>query len=118
MLGNLLLLGHRLQFRQGKHFRILNQAADSQRITGEVVSCECAVFLRIWHCAVGPEMRRDILLGVLTVGIKPFDKTFEPADDEAAGFLNHSRMPDRERRGESPSDDDDGHRRDEYSEAD
>ena len=45
MLGNLLLLGHRFQFRQGKHLGIRNQAADSQRITGELVSCACTVLL-------------------------------------------------------------------------
>src|SRR5215469_17099433 len=37
--------------------------------------------------------------------------------DKAAGFLNHPRMPDREWRDDSPSDDDNGHCRDEYSEA-
>src|SRR5215831_16544969 len=93
-----------------------NQATDAQRITGEILSSEGAVLLRVWHRAVGPEMRRNIRLGVLTVGIKPFDETLEPADDKAAGFLNPPRMPDRERRGDSPSNDDDGHRRDENSE--
>src|SRR5215472_6679060 len=62
-------------------------------------------------------MRRDIRLGVLTVGIKPFDETFEPADDKATSFLNYPRMPDRERRGDGPGYDDNGHCRDEYGEA-
>src|SRR5215831_17844934 len=62
-------------------------------------------------------MRRDIRLRVLAVGIKPFDEALEPADDKAAGFLNQPCMPDREGRCESPSDDDNGDRWDEYSEA-
>src|SRR5262249_61645274 len=94
-----------------------NETADWEGITGEVGSCERVVVLRVWHCTVGPEMRRDIGLGVVTVGIKPFDETFEPPDDEAARFLNQPCMPDRERTCDSPGDDGNGHRRDESSEA-
>src|SRR5215469_1958026 len=118
MLGDLFLLGHRFQLREGKHLGIRHQATDLQRITDEVVSGEDVEGLGARQRAVGPEIRRDLRLAVLTVGIKRFDETFEPADEEAAGFLNQSRMPDRERRSQSPGDYDNRHRRQEYSEAD
>ena len=61
-------------------------------------------------------MRRDVGLGELVVWIPPFGEAFEPANQEAASFLNQPGMPDRDRRGCGPGDRDNRHCHTKYDE--
>src|SRR6185437_10755920 len=65
MLGDLLLLGHRLDLGIGELPRMLDQATDAQSVVDEAVLLERTELRGHRQRAVGPEMRRYVLFPVL-----------------------------------------------------
>ena len=96
MRRDLLLLAHRLQIGKREFVRSFDKPADAQLVMGELLRHERIVFGGVRHCAVWPEMRRDILFGQLGCGLPPLGQALDPADHKASSLLNQTRMPDGE----------------------
>src|SRR6185437_7296104 len=95
MLGDLLLLGHRLDLGIGELLRMLDQATDAQSVVDEAVLLERLELVGHRQRAVDPVMRRYVPLPVLDHRTPRFGCPFEPADHDFADVLDQSGVLDR-----------------------
>ena len=119
MLRDLLVVRERPQLGQGEIDRIVDEPGDAQPVRSKVGVEQFLVFIGVGVLAVVPEVRRDVLLGVLTrCRVHMFEEPLSRADQREADPLHDARMTQRERRRRDPADDAQDHRCRENSEAD
>ena len=119
MLGDLLVMGERTQLGQVKVDWVFHEPVDPQSVAGEVVGTELLELIGRGVLAVVPEVRRDVLLGVLArLGVQVFEQPLGRSDQKVTGLLHLAREAIGERGRRHPGDDHDDERDGEDRESD
>ena len=100
MLGDLLVVGEGTQLSQVELDRVVDQAVDPQAVVGEVAFAQLLELVSRRVRAVVPEVRRDVLLGVLArLRVEVLEQSLGRPDEGVSDLLHLARVTVGERRG-------------------